>query len=405
MTALHVALAVVGAVTGSMLAAAVGFRLRGLRRARDRAWMDRTFAPAVADLCAGLRDGLADPRSRRGRALLKTAMLEAAPEVTGPAHVRLARAFVTLGFADETLAALRSRRLGRRLAAAEALGEMRLAGYSSAVQRGLRDRDSVVRAACAIAIARSGGADGMMAELVAALDVGEHAALGADVAEALSGSGPDAIEELQELLRGYPEPRTAALIAVVLGERHAIASARVLRGLLGEADDEVVARAISALGAIGDPASASIITTFIGGSRAPGVRAAACRASVHLESPDAVSALSGALGDEHWPVRRAAAETLVALGWPAVAQALSSLGACPPETTLHVWSALERADLSGDVVTRAARADPTAQRLVAGALAAGARARVEEAAAGDGPTARYARALLAGVPVTEVVAA
>ncbi len=405
MTALHVALAVVGAVTGSMLAAAVAFRLRGLWRTRDRARMDRTYAPAVADLCAGLTDGVDDPRSRRGRALLKAVMLEAAPEVTGPAHARLARAFVALGFADETLGGLRSRRLSRRVAAAEALGEMRLAGFSSAAQRGLRDRDPIVRAACAIAIARSGGADGMMAALVAALDVGEHAALGADVAEALVGSGPRAVEELQALLRDHPEPRTAALVAVVLGERHALASARVLRGLLGEDDDEVVARALTALGAIGDPGSTPIITAFIGGSRGPAVRAAACRACVHVDAPGAVAALSGALGDEHWPVRHAAAETLAALGWPAVARALASLGSCAPETILQLWSALERADLSGDVVTRAARAEPTAQRLVAAALAAGARARVEEAAAGDGPTARYARALLAGVPVTEVVAA
>jgi HEAT repeat protein len=400
MTGLAVALVVVGALLAVNLMTAVAVRVTGTWRGRRDEEAESRLRAAVTELSIGTRDSLPPPRSRHERVLLERTMLEAAAELSGDAHERLAEQFDALGLAAAARRDLRSRRVMRRVQAAEALGEMRVRESTDALLAGLEDRDRLVRFACAGALTRI-GAEGVLGPIIAALTSGRDGATTGEVVETLLDYGRPAIAELLGLLAEVPEPERRRVIAIALGELRAVEAVPELVHCLHDGDEELAARAAHALGKIGDPRSAVDLAALVTGARSWIVRAAACSACGQMAAPEAPPALARALADESWHVRNAAATALVSLEDRGLAAASARLDELDDDAVLHLWSALEVAARSGATITSAADGNRDADRLVRAALAAGARARLEELAESHGHPGAYARELLGattGVP-------
>jgi HEAT repeat protein len=393
MSGLAVAFTAVGCLLLLNLLTAVGVRAAGNRRARRARRLEPEIRRAVSDFSMELREDLPQPRSRHERRLLEEALLETATEVSGTAHERLAESFVALGFADRAVADLRSRFAMRRVHAAEALGQMRVREAAGALRAGLRDRDPLVRFACANALTRV-GAHGVLRPIIAALTSDRHGSTTGEVVETLLDYGRPAAAELIELLAAERDPEVSLVMVVALGELRSVDAVPELVRCLRDPDPELAARAAHALGKVGDPRSAAELAAQATGAEAWEVRAAACGACGHVAAPETPRALALALDDPSWHVRSAAARALVRLedrGLAAVRVRLAALGRTG---LLQLWGAFELADRSAAAIEAAAAGDRDADALVRATLAAGARARLEEVAERDDAAGRYARELL-----------
>src|SRR5215210_3760823 len=190
------------------------------------------------------------------RGLLRETMLETAHELSGTAFDRLAARFADAGFIAEAERQLRSRFLLRRVRAAEIIGELGKLDSLPALRKGLRDREPLVRFACAHALTRI-GAEGLLGEVLTALSEGEGVFSQGALAEVLLDSGPESVDELRALLGDPRNPRRRRLIVVVLGELRAFEAVPDLVAALEDPDDELCARACHALGKIGDQETAA----------------------------------------------------------------------------------------------------------------------------------------------------
>ena len=278
---------------------------------------------------------------------------------------------------------------------AENIGE--LGGLQSvpALRAGLRDREPLVRFACAHALTRV-GAQGLLSDVLTALSENEGVFSQGAVAEVLLDSGPDSVSELRTLLGDPRHPRRRWLIVVVLGELRAFEAVPELIAALDDADDELCARACHALGKIGDPDSAEPVATVVmDGARPWFVRTAAAGACGQIGDPRAAGALVEALDSEEWYPRNAAAAALVRLGEAGVAAVCSRVAALEPESIAHYWGLLDAAGATEATIVRAARGERRVRRFVTAAAQAGATARLEELAGREDATGRYATMVLA----------
>ena len=333
------------------------------------------------------------------RRLLRETILETAHELSGSASDRLATQFAERGYIAEAERALDSRLLLQRVRAAEVIGELGGPANVPALRRGLRDREPLVRFACAHALTRL-SPGGHLEQIVAALaDDGDDDAVfnqGA-LAEILLDSGPSAVEELRELLTDPRHPRRRRLIVVVLGELRAHAAVPELLAALNDDDDELCARACHALGKIGDPETADAIAAVaMDGGRPWFVRTAAAGACGQIGDPGTAGVLVEALDSEEWYPRNAAATALVQLGDAGLAAVCGAITALEPESIRHYWGLLDSAGGTEAVIVRAARGERRIRRLVSAAARAGATARLEELADREDEVGRYATMLLAG---------
>ena len=393
MSLLTIALIVVSGLLAAnlMLAAFVRIALayRNLREARVRPRMRAT----VANFAVEVSDELPSAYTSFERRLLREAMLEAAHELSGGARERLVRRFSERGFVAQAERGLRSPLLLHRVRAAEIVGE--LGGLSSVppLRRGLRDREPLVRFACAHALTRI-GAEGIMSDVLAALAEEGAISQGA-LAEVLLDSGPDAAEELQALLLQPLDPKQRRLVVVVLGELRAFEAVDEVLRCLDDPDDELCARACHALGKIGDPAAAEPLAAIaVSGARPWFVRTAAAGACGQIGDPRIVEALVDVLDSEEWYPRNAAAGSLVKLGEDGLEAVCERVDALEPESVAHFWGLLDTANRTEAIIERAAVGERGLRRLVAAARRAGSTARLEELAQHHTIAGRYAAATL-----------
>src|SRR4051794_24538050 len=332
------------------------------------------------------------------RGLLRETMLETAHELSGSAFDRLCARFAEAGFVAEAERALRSRFLLRRVRAAEIIGELGGLDSVPALRKGLRDREPLVRFACAHALTRV-GAEGLLGEVLAALAEDEaHFNQGA-LAEVLLDSGPDAVSELRTLLGDPRHPLRRRLIVVVLGELRAFDAVPELTAALHDLDDELCARACHALGKIGAPDSAEPLAgVAMDGTRPWFVRTAAAGACGHIGDPRTADGLVDALDSEEWYPRNAAATALVRLADAGLAAVCSRVSSLEPESVAHYWGLLDAAGRTEEVIARAAHGERRVRRFVSAAARAGATARLEELAGRDTEIGRYATLVLAPRP-------
>ena len=398
-TPLAIALASIGALVVLNLAVAafvrVWIRYRTVRASSVRA--NRQMREGVARFAVEAVDELPKAVTGFERRLLRETMLETAHELTGAAFDRLAAEFTARGYIAEAERALRSRLMLQRVRGAEIIGELGGPETAPALRRGLRDHEPLVRFACAHALTRVSHG-GQLAQIVTALAEEEDDAVfnqGA-FAEVLLDSGPEAVDELRELLSDPRHPRRRRLIVVVLGELRAHDAVPELVIALGDPDDELCARACHALGKIGDPAVADAIAgVAMDGGRPWFVRTAAAGACGQIGDPRSAGVLVEALDSEEWYPRNAAATALVQLGDAGLAAVCGALPALEAESIRHYWGLLDAAGGTEAAIVRAARGERRLRRLVGAAAAVGATARLEELAGRGDATGRYATLLLA----------
>ena len=396
MSPLTIALFCIGGLVLLNLATAVTMRvLLAYRRLRERSARARMrMREGVATFAVEITDEL--PRARTGfeRRLLRETMLETAHELSGSAFDRLAASFADRGFITEAERSLRSRRVLRRVRGAEIIGELGGLDSVPALRKRLRDRDPLVRFACAHALTRV-GAEGLLDEVLAALSEGETVFCQGALAEVLLDSGPDSVSELRTLLGDPRHPPRRRLIVVVLGELRAFDAVPELVAALGDPDVELCARACHALGKIGDPESAApLVAVAMDGGRPWFVRTAAAGACGQIGDPRTADRLVDVLDSEEWYPRNAAAASLVQLGDAGLAAVCSRVGSLEPESIAHYWGALDAAGGTEEAIDRAAAGERRVRRFVTAAARAGTTARLEELAARDTPSGRYATGVL-----------
>jgi len=349
----------------------------------------------VAAFAVEITDELPRALTTFERRLLRETLLETAHELSGAARDRLATSFAERGFIAEAERGLRSRMMLHRVRAAEVVGELGGLDSVPALRKGLRDREPLVRFACAHALTRV-GAVGALDEILGALAEGDdHFGQGA-MAEVLLDSGPDSVNELRTLLGDPRHPRRRRLIVVVLGELRAFDAVPELTAALRDRDDELCARACHALGKIGDPESAEpLAIVAMDGARPWFVRTAAAGACGQIGDPRTAGTLVEALDSEEWYPRNAAASALVRLEDVGVAAVCSRVASLEPESVAHYWGLLDAAGRTEAIIVRAANGERRVRRFVSAAARAGATARLEEMARQESATGRYAALVLA----------
>ncbi len=381
---------------GTATVARVLLTYRRLRETQAR--MRMRMREGVATFAVEITDELPRALTTFERRLLRETMLETAHELSGSAFDRLAASFAERGFIGEAERSLRSRFLLHRVRGAEIIGE--LGGLESvpALRKGLRDREPLVRFACAHALTRV-GAEGLLDEIIGALAEGDDMFGQGAMAEVLLDSGPNAVAELRTLLGDPRHPPRRRLIVVVLGELRAFDAVPELTAALSDRDDELCARACHALGKIGDPDSAlRLAAVAMHGGRPWFVRTAAAGACGQIGDPRTAGTLVEALDSEEWYPRNAAAAALVRLEDAGVAAVCSRVSSLEPESVAHYWGLLDAAGRTEEIIARAARGERRVRRFVSAAARAGATARLEELAQLGGETGRYA-AMVLGPPV------
>lgn len=376
------------------LLTAIGLRVTSSWRTHR----ERIAAPRIADKVAQYAVGESEefwpPRRRYEHRLLREALMEMVGEVSGEAHERLVKLFTDLGYVEEAERDLHSSAPMDRVQAAEALGEMGARRSLPLLLAGLADEDPLVRYACAQGLASIGAVDSILPILRAiALGGAPNPGVTADI---LLGFGSSAAEEARELLPRLGEPRIRWLVAVVLGELHALEAVPELLHCLNDPDEELCARACHALGKIGSWDSALALAGLVLSDRPWFVHTAAAGACGQVGNPAAAEALVTPLDDQHWHVRTAAARSLVALGDPGLDAVAARVGSLSHYAVHNYWGTLDVEGGTAGVVERAAAGDEALGSLVEAAHGAGATARLEEVAAGQGDAAGYAAGLLEG---------
>jgi hypothetical protein len=398
---LTIALIAVAALVLLNLVTAVTVRvLQGYRRLRESSTRTRMrMREGVATFAVEVTDELPRALTTFERRLLRETVLETAHELTGSALERLVASFSERGFIAEAERSLRSHLLLHRVRGAEIIGE--LGGLESvpALRKGLRDREPLVRFACAHALTRV-GAEGLLDEVLAALSEGETVFSQGALAEVLLDSGPDSVAELRTLLGDPRHPRRRRLIVVVLGELRAFDAVPELVAALQDPDDEMCARACHALGKIGDPESAEALAAVaMDGGRPWFVRTAAAGACGEIGDPRTADVLVDVLDSEEWYPRNAAAAALVRLGDAGLAAVCDRVYSLEPESVAHYWGMLDAAGRTEDTIVRAAGGERRVRRFVTAAARAGATARLEELSARKSEVGRYAAIVLEPAPV------
>jgi HEAT repeat protein len=397
---LTIALLTIGGLVLLNLGTAIFVRvLLTYRRLRESTARKRMrMREGVATFAVEITDELPRALTSFERRLLRETLLETAHELSGSAFDRLVAAFAERGFITEAERSLRSRFLLHRVRGAEVIGELGGLDSVPALRKGLRDREPLVRFACAHALTRI-GAEGLLAEVLTALSEGESVFSQGALADVLLDSGPDSVSELRTLLGNPRSPPRRRLIVVVLGELRAFEAVPELTAALSDPDDELCARACHALGKIGDSESAEpLAAVAMDGARAWFVRTAAAGACGQIGDPRTADTLVDVLDSEEWYPRNAAATALVALGDAGLAAVCGRISSLEPESVAHYWGMLDAAGRTEATIVRAARGERRVRRFVTAAARAGATARLEELAARETESGRYAAMVLAPAP-------
>ncbi|HET6837623.1 MAG TPA: HEAT repeat domain-containing protein, partial [Gemmatimonadales bacterium] len=249
-----------------------------------------------------------------------------------------------LGLVDKYIDVLRTARKWRdRAFAAELLGRV---GGAKAVPALLetvtatRTEDSDVREIALRALASI--QDPRAVEpLIEALNTSE-VWLAPRIADSLARHGEAVVAPLIAMLDQGNHRPARAWAANVLGEVRAQGAFPSVVRLLDDQDDEVRAKAATALGRLGDRRAVGYLMDRLLSDPAPFVRARISDALGQLGGPEVIERLVRALGDPAWWVRMRTVEALEHVGEIAEGPLLVALDDVDPEIRIRAASALER---------------------------------------------------------------
>ncbi len=276
------------------------------------------------------------------RAVLLAVALEALGDVRGSERAHLAELIERLGYVAEALSGLSARRRAVRRRSAATLEVVAPASAAPALAAGLADRDAVVRATCARALAGIGGGDAAAAAIAAVMhdDVPLAAGEMAAMVVTLGTSQPSALAPLLGGDAALPVRRVAAEVA---GRLRLSEHTALLRACLGDRDEVVAAAAARGLGLIGDSRSAGPLMDLASNdSRVLATRTAALNALGSLGEASAVPLLESQLGAGDWSLAAAAVRALPRLGDPGIAALRRAVASGRPEVSALAEAALEQ---------------------------------------------------------------
>jgi HEAT repeat protein len=301
------ALAVLACVLTTLI---IGIRGAAIHRGAQRR---RLRPPAESALAEYLAGGTAPAvAGKAGRAVLLEIALEAIADLRGSERGRLAALLEQLGYVDQAISQLGSRRRAVRRRAAETLSEIASAATVGVLAVNVRDRDVLVRTACARTLAEIGVAEAVPAITTAALQ-DALVAPGADAAVVLA-LGVNRPEALVPLLGPGTRWKLRTMALMVASELRLAQHAPLLRACLHEMDD-LAAHAATGLGRIGDADSvAELASVALDDGRALYARTAAVTALGAIGDPFGVSVADRLLQAAGWPLIAAATEALGHLG-------------------------------------------------------------------------------------------
>lgn len=321
--ALADAVAGLAALAGLLFTFIIGIRSVAIHRRKQR-W--RLCPPAELSLAEYLAGG-PEPTiaGRNERAILLDIALEAVVDLRGSERTRLASLLEQLGYVDEAISQLGSRRRAVRRRAAETLATIASPVTLPVLAVNIGDRDVLVRTACARTLAEIGVAEAVPAITAAALR-DALLAPGADAAVVLA-LGVNRPAALAPLLRPGIRWKLRTMAITVAGELRLSQHAPLLRACLRDMDD-LAAHAARGLGRIGDAdAVRELAALALDDGRTLYARTAAVTALGAIGDLAALSALECLLQATEWPLVAATTEALGHLGAPgahALTQAASS---------------------------------------------------------------------------------
>jgi HEAT repeat protein len=280
------------------------------------------------------------------------AVLEEQARSTNGRSLWLLEAYDQLGLVDKYVDKLRSARKWRdRAFAAELLGRV---GGAKAVPALLetveatRTEDSDVREVSLRALARIAdpGAVEPLIRTLATADVW----LAPRIADILSRHGDVVVDPLIAVLDDSSRQPARAWAANVLGEVRAQRAFPSLVRSLRDPEDEVRAKAATALGRLGDRRAVGYLLEHLLTDPAPFVRARIASALGQFGGPEVIDRLVRALGDPAWWVRMRSVEALEQIGSVAEGPLLVALDDPDSEIRVRAAVALERLGVPDNLV-------------------------------------------------------
>lgn len=296
--------------------------------ARWRSDRQRTSAsrlrPRMRSAVDGYLDGdvpleVAERTLAFNRTLAIGVLLEVASVRPREQQLRLRPLAGRYGFEPQQLQALTHRAAATRARAAVHLGYLGSDAAAPGLRAALRDEQLDVRLAAAQALVQMRRADAVMPILHSLALPGRWPQQRAT--ELLYGLDALAVAPLRQLLAdrgGAPPPPMLAVAINVLGMLGEGGAAGEVAAWLDHDDTEVRVAVAKALGAMGEPAVASGLARTL---RDPAweVRSMAAKSLGKLREPGVIPALEHALTDPAWWVRCNAAEALAELGADGIA--------------------------------------------------------------------------------------
>ena len=275
------------------------------RRSRRRVLEPLVLAYAHGDEVSILT-ALGGQVAWQDRRVVEPILLAHVERVRGIEGERLSRALDEVGYVDEYLKGLTSRRWWRRAESAEKLG---VAGAHRAIDfliRGLEDEVYEVRLRAAKSLGALGGVAAVRPLIAALSEPSRWSTI--RIADILTAMGQEVVDEL---ITAFPDLSHHAKLAAldILGSLRSPHAAVWLRLRLKDFETDVRARACHALGAIGDRLSGHRLIESLRDPEWP-VRAMAAKALGRIRHIEAIRALCTSLRDREWWVRANAAAAL-----------------------------------------------------------------------------------------------
>lgn len=289
------------------------------------------------------------------------ALLEEQASRTTSRPAWLLDAFDRLGLIQKYADRLRHGRSWRERAfAAELLGRVGGASVAPALietAASARTEDADVREIALRALARMADPQAVV-PLVDALSHAEGW-LAPRITDILVRHGENSVEALLGFLERHARHPARPWVVAALGEIRSRRAYPVLIRALNDPDDEVRAKAATALGQLGDRRAAGYLLERLLGDPAPFVRARIATALGQFNDPEVVDRLVRALGDPAWWVRLRSVEALEHIGGDAEGPLLGALDDTDPEIRIRAAVALERLGVAGRLVRAIAEGEPS----------------------------------------------
>jgi len=223
------------------------------------------------------------------RHAFRLAALELVRALSGDARARLTRLVEEAGGLDQALGELRrSPRVFARRMAADELGEFRSRRAVSAFERGLDDRDAIVRVACARGLLRIPE----LGRLDRILEVLDRDALAEQIetATALIALAEVRPEALVQLYGSARSPRVRWDAALVLARMKRAEALPTLREAIATPNALMVSHAVHGIAAAGGAEAEALLEGLVADAgRDPAIRELAGRELARMQTPEGVA--------------------------------------------------------------------------------------------------------------------